>query len=156
MKRGSCLTSIRVQVPSDEVATCDRLVVRPWPVQRLILLTVHHRVLRHIDAEESLVQGEVDHIGVHRGDAHEHGRVRRQPGQVVAFVVPDVLEAFRIVHYPSPWIVLHVSIPHVHPGPALRAGGRGSRPGPPIPWGPIPGIYTVYCVVKRLRALSSE
>jgi len=48
------------------------------------------------------------------------------------------------------------AVPRFYAGPALRAGGRGSRPGPPIPWGPIPGIYTVYCVVKRLRALSNE
>jgi hypothetical protein len=39
----------------------------------------------------------------------------------------------------------------IEPGLALRAGGRGDRPGPPIPWGPIPGIYTVYCVVKSFK-----
>jgi hypothetical protein len=35
------------------------------PSQRIILLIVYHHVLRHIDTEESLVEGEVDHIGVH-------------------------------------------------------------------------------------------
>lgn len=36
-------------------------------------------------------------------------------------------------------------IPISFPAPALRAGGRGGRPRPPIPWGPIGGIPLYVC-----------
>jgi len=40
------------------------------------------------------------------------------------------------------------AVPRFYAGPALRAGGRGSRPGPPIPWGPSQ-VYIPYIAWLR-------
>jgi len=54
----------------------------------------------NIDAEDVLLHGEVDNIGVR--PAHDHqSSLLRQPGLLVAIVVPDLLEPLLVQHFPT-------------------------------------------------------
>uniref|UniRef100_K3Y2G2 Uncharacterized protein n=1 Tax=Setaria italica TaxID=4555 RepID=K3Y2G2_SETIT len=103
------------QVPrQEEAAGCGFGRQRSFVHHQIIGPFVHNPAPVHIDAEDALLQGEVDQVGLGRAHGGEHGNPPWQLGRPVAVVVPDLLEAHRVGLLPLPPSLTEDHRPHVH------------------------------------------
>jgi hypothetical protein len=106
----TCLI-ILLPEPSEDIAAGRRRP--PWHHQIVRLVDeLHDSVLGHVHAEETLLllQGEVDQVRVRWAHGRDHGDPPRQPPRHVAVVVPDLLEAHPVRHFPNNGVVVVVVV----------------------------------------------